>query len=301
MGTPDYATKILEGLLEDRDFNVVALFTQADKPVGRKKVLTPPHIKEYVLKKRCNFPIFQPKNLRNVQVEEQIRELEPDFIVVAAYGQMLPKNILDICPCINLHASILPKFRGASPIQSSILSGEHFSGVTAMLMDEGLDMGDVLSFSYVKLDDKITSQTLFETLSDVAKKLTVKTLKNFDNIMPLPQSDANFSKCSKISKQDGEVDVLTLSAYEVYTKFRAFTPWPGVFLPNGLKLIDMDLKDKIATKTAGEILQIDKNEVQIACKEGILSVYEVQPPTKQKIKAYDYMQGMRKKIGDKIY
>ncbi|PID48269.1 MAG: methionyl-tRNA formyltransferase [Proteobacteria bacterium] len=301
MGTPAYATRILEGLLRDDSFEIVGLFTQADKPVGRKKILTPPHIKDFVLKSGYEIPIFQPKNLRGDGIEEQMRDLKPDFIVVAAYGQILPKNILDLCPCINLHASILPKYRGASPIQSAILANEKQTGVTSMLMDEGLDTGDILGFSYVDLDDEVTSLNLFDELSDMARDLSVKTLKNFENILALPQNDTNSSKCSKISKKDGKVDILSQSAFEIYTKFRAFTPWPGIFLESGLKLINVKLKDKASKKEPGEILAINKDETQIACKEGILSIFEVQPPTKQKMSAYSYMQGLRKRVGDKLY
>ncbi len=301
MGTPSYATEILSGLLEDENFKVVGLFTQADKAVGRKKVLTPPHVKEFLLKNSYDIPIFQPKNLRGDESERQIRELNPDFIVVAAYGQILPKNILDICPCINLHASILPKYRGASPIQAAILNGEKQTGVTSMLMDEGLDTGDILQIAKVNIDKDTRSFELFETLSQVAKDLTIKTLKGFDDITPQKQDDSKHTKCGKISKQDGEVDVLTQSAKFIYRKFCAFSPWPGIYLPNKVKLIDIELKDEKSQNEAGKILHVDKNGFEIATKKGTLHVKEVQPPTKKKMSAYSYMQGLRKKVADRIY
>ncbi len=301
MGTPSYATEILSGLLSDDSFEVVGLFTQADKPVGRKKILTPPHVKEYVLKNAFDIPIFQPKNLRGEESEKSIRELNPDFIVVAAYGQILPKNILNICPCINLHASILPKYRGASPIQFALLNKEKQTGVTSMLMDEGLDTGDILEISRVSIDKHTTSSELFETLSKVARDLSIKTLKNFKNITPIKQDEAKHTKCGKISKEDGEVDFLSMDAEEIYAKFRAFNPWPGIFLPNKVKLIDIEPKNDTLFCEAGKIMYIDKNGFEISTKKGSLFIKQIQPPTKKKMNAHDYIQGLRKKLGDRIY
>ncbi len=301
MGTPSYATEILNSLLEDEAFEVVALFTQADKPVGRKKVLTPPHIKAYALQRGCSFPIFQPKNLRGEETEKQIRELKPDFIVVAAYGQILPKNILDICPCINLHASILPKYRGASPIQSAILNGDKQTGVTSMLMDEGLDTGDILKISKTPILPTTNSSELFETLSGLAADLTVKTLKEFKSLSPIKQDNSKHTKCAKIGKVDGEVDVLSVEALQIYRKYLAFTPWPGIFLPNGLKLIDVELRDEEAVYEAGSIVSIGKDGFELATKKGTLFVSSVQPPTKKVMSAYSYIQGARKNVKDRLY
>lgn len=301
MGTPSYATAILEKLLHVKEFEIVGLFTQMDKPVGRKKVLTPPHVKEFVLKKRCKFPIFQPKNLREDEIVQNIKELNPDFIVVAAYGQILPQNVLDIAPCVNLHASLLPRFRGASPIQSAILKNDRYSGVTAMKMERGLDTGDMLGFSYVKLDEDTTSEELFETLSNVAGDLTIKVLKNFSTLLPLPQSNALSNYAPKITKADGEVDIYTKSASEIYRKYRAYTPWPGVFLPNGIKLIDFSCEESTCSDKLGIISKLQKDEICLTCKGGILAIREVQPPSKQKMSAYSYVQGLRKRVGDRLY
>ena len=153
MGTPEYAAKILRALAEAK-FEIAAVFTQPDKPVGRKQILTPSEVKVYAQQHLPAVPFFQPATLRDEVVTAQIKELKPDFIVVAAYGKILPQAILDIAPCINLHASILPKYRGASPIQSAILAGEKQTGVTAMLMDAGLDTGDMLDFVYTPCEDK---------------------------------------------------------------------------------------------------------------------------------------------------
>lgn len=299
MGTPSYATEILKKLVSSHE--VVGLFTQPDKPVGRKKILTPPHVKKYMLENGLNFPIFQPNNLRSEETVMSIKELKPDFIIVAAYGQILPQNVLDIAPCINLHASLLPLFRGASPIQSSILEDENYSGVTAMMMEKGLDTGDMIGFTYVKLEETTTSEELFNKLSLAAGDLTLKVLENFSNITPLAQSNALSSYAPKITKADGEVDVYKSSAKKIYRKFRAFTPWPGVFLPNGLKLTDFTCEDLDYKGEAGVIEKIEKDVIWVTSKDGILAIKEVQPPSKQKMSAYAYVLGLRRKVADRLY
>ncbi len=299
MGTPSYATEILKKLLSVHD--VVGVFTQPDKPVGRKKVLTPPHVKNYLMENGLDIPIFQPKNLRGVEEEKIIKDLKPDFIIVAAYGQILPQNILDIATCINLHASLLPLFRGASPIQSAILENEKYSGVTAMKMEAGLDTGDMLGFTYVKLENDTTSEELFEKLSLVAGDLTLKVLENFSNILPLVQSNSLSTYAPKITKADGAVDVYKKSAKEIYTKFRAFTPWPGIFLPNGVKITECFLKSNENLHVKGLIEKIDKDMVLVNCNGGVLGIKQVQPPSKKQMSAYSYVQGLRRKVGDRLY
>ncbi|MGE0050958.1 MAG: methionyl-tRNA formyltransferase, partial [Arcobacter sp.] len=208
MGTPDYATTIFKELINSK-YDVVALFTQPDKPVGRKQILTPPHIKQYCLDENLDISIFQPIKLRgNEEAKKQIEELKPDFIIVAAYGQILPKEILDIAPCINLHASLLPKYRGASPIQESLLNDDYFTGVTSMLMEEGLDSGDILGLQYLKINSTMEVSEAFEKLSIIAANLTITTLDNFENIKPLKQNESEVSFCKKIKKDDGLVNFL---------------------------------------------------------------------------------------------
>jgi methionyl-tRNA formyltransferase len=187
MGTPDYATEIFKELLNHKEFNIVGLFTQPDKKVGRKQILTPPHIKQYCIDKNIDTRIFQPEKLSTEDNIKIIKNLEPDFIIVAAYGQLLCQNILDIAQCINLHASILPKYRGASPIQEAILNKDKFTGVTAMKMELGLDTGDILSTQCITIKHKKVDE-VFNELSKVASKLTIKVLKEFENIVPQKQN-----------------------------------------------------------------------------------------------------------------
>ncbi len=165
MGTPKYARDILYRLIEDIDIDVSLVITQPDRPVGRKKELKPSEVK--VLAKERKLDIIQPETLKDKNIYNKILSLAPDFIIVAAFGQILPKDILDIAPCINLHASLLPKYRGASPVQESILNGDRYTGVTAMLMDEGLDSGDILSYRFLKIPDDI----LLPELMDVSLRL----------------------------------------------------------------------------------------------------------------------------------
>jgi len=210
----------------------------------------------------------------------------------------LPKEILDIAPCINLHASILPKYRGASPIQQALLNGDEYSGVTAMLMDEGLDTGDILAFSYIKTKEAPTLDLMTQKLSLLAAKLTPKVLREFNNINPLPQLNALASKCKKITKQDGLIDFS--DATTLYKKYCAFFGWPGIFLESGLKLSDIELIDEDKSYNNGEILDILEDSIIIGCNRGSIKVGTIQPPSKAKMSAKAYIVGKRIKVGDSI-
>lgn len=298
MGTPDYATEILKELFTCKEFKVPLLVTQPDKPVGRKQVLTPPHTKQYVLEENVDIEIYQPTTLRSDEAYVKINSYKPDFIVVAAYGQILPKNILDIAPCINLHASLLPSYRGASPIQSSLLNRDKFAGVTSMLMEEGLDTGDMLGYSYLELDEKIKVDELFTKLSQMAAKLTINTLQNFYNIKPLKQNNSDTSYAGKIKKENGLVSFETQSADEIYTNFRAYTPWPGLFLESGLKLKEIEVVKGIG-KASSIIATLDDGII-VTCKEGALKITSVQPTSKKQMNAIDYIRGKRLEVGNTL-
>ena len=298
MGTPDYATTIFIELLKSK-YEIVGLFTQPDKPVGRKQILTPPHIKQFCLDENLNIPIFQPLKLRgNEEATKQIKELNPDFIIVAAYGQILPKGILDIAPCINLHASLLPKYRGASPIQESLLNDDSYTGVTSMLMEEGLDSGDILAFQYLKVTPTMEVSAAFEELSQIAAKLTITTLDNFENIKPLKQNEAEVSFCKKIKKEDGLVDFL--DAKRLILKYKAYSYWPGIFLSSELKLKDIELNEEISINNPGEILEIKKDYILVACEKGSLKIKTLQAPSKKAISSVDFVRGQRLEVGNII-
>lgn len=291
MGTPDYATKIFEEILNS-SYTIVGLFTQPNKPVGRKQILTAPHIKQFCIDKNLSIPIFQPLKLReNEEAKKQIEDLNPDFIIVAAYGQILPKEILDIAPCINLHASLLPKYRGASPIQESLLNDDEFTGVTSMKMEEGLDSGDILGLQYLKITPTMEVSEAFLELSKIAAKLTLTTLDNFDSIQPLKQNISKVSFCRKIKKEHGEVDFS--SAKKLFLKYKAYSYWPGVFLNSGLKLKDIILLEASSKNIDGEILDFDESGVIIGCGKGSIRIKTLQSPSKKAILASDYIRGQR--------
>lgn len=295
MGTPSYATEILKELLASK-YEVVGIFTQEDKPVGRKQLLTPPHIKQFCIDNSLDIPIFQPKKLKdNLVAYLSILDLKPDFIIVAAYGQILPKDILNIAPCINLHASILPKYRGASPIQEGILNDDKYLGVTSMFMEEGLDCGDILGFSYLRNNNLLVDEA-FEKLSILAAKLTITTLNNFENIRPLKQNNCEASFCKKIKKEDGLVDFF--DAKKLFLKYKAYSFWPTIFLKSDLKIKDIELIEESSKNEAGKILEISKDYIIVACLTGTLKIKTIQAPSKKAINAVEYIRGQRLEVGD---
>ncbi|OHD97664.1 MAG: methionyl-tRNA formyltransferase [Sulfurimonas sp. RIFCSPHIGHO2_12_FULL_36_9] len=296
MGTPDYAGHILEKLISTKNIEVVAVYTQPDKPVGRKKFLTPPIVKTIALQN--NIALYQPNRLRETATVEELIKIECDYIVVAAYGQILPLKVLEHAPCINLHASILPQYRGASPIQQTLLNGDSKTGVTAMLMNEGLDTGDIIKIKEISVGDTEMAESLFERLTDVACELTVDVLENFNSYTPIKQDDSLSSHCTKITKQEGEVAFE--DAQSLYNKYRAFTPWPGIYLSSGLKLKKIELVEKESQNESGKILQVEKDAIVVGCKKGTIRVYKVQPESKNEMDVLSYINGKRLNIADTL-
>ena len=296
MGTPSYATEIFKKLLSS-NYEVIGLFTQPYKPVGRKQVLTPPDIKQFCIDNSINIPIFQPEKLRdNLAAYLVIKELKPDFIIVAAYGQILPKEILKLAPCINLHASLLPKYRGASPIQESLLNDDNFTGVTSMFMEEGLDSGDILALQYLKITPTMEVSEAFSKLSLIAAELTITTLDNFDRLNPIKQNESEVSFCKKIKKENGLVDFS--DAKNLFLKYKAYSFWPGIFLESELKLKDIELLEETSQNEAGKILDICKDYIIVGCKKGSLKIKTLQAPSKKAINSVDFVRGQRVEIGD---
>jgi len=289
MGTPEYAQVILQRLIDTDEIEVVAVFTQPDKPVGRKKVLTPPIVKTLALEQ--GIAVYQPSRLRDEEVVQEVLAISCDFIVVAAYGQILPKAILEHAPCINLHASILPKYRGASPIQQVLLNAETKTGVTAMLMDEGLDTGDILKISYLHVSDDTMAESLFDKLTQIASELTIDVLLNYASLKPIKQNEEEVTHCAKITKADGEVNFD--DAKTLYNKYRAFTPWPGIYLKSGLKLKKIALLETEKNHNPGKILQIDKESIVVGCEKGSIRIFSVQAPSKKEVDILSYINGKR--------
>ncbi|MGA9047357.1 methionyl-tRNA formyltransferase [Sulfuricurvum sp.] len=289
MGTPDYAASILEALIDAEDVEVVAVYTQPDKPVGRKGVLTPPVVK--VLAESAGIHVIQPTRLRDEAVVSEFLSIECDMIIVAAYGQILPKAILEHAPCVNLHASILPQYRGASPIQQSLLNNDPQSGVTAMWMDEGLDTGSIIQIETLPIAPEEMVESLYGRLTDAAVKLTLDVIRHWDRRSAIAQNDAEATHCTKITKSEGLIDFT--DAREIYNRYRAFTPWPGIFTESGLKIKAMQLEEENSSGEAGIIKGIDKESIVVQCARGSLRIMKVQAPSKQETSVVDYLNGKR--------
>jgi methionyl-tRNA formyltransferase len=296
MGTPHYAREILERLIKADDMEVVLVLTQPDRPVGRKKILTPPPVK--VLAEENKIDVLQPNRLSDEGMFEAIKAANPDYIIVAAFGQILPKNILDIAPCINLHASILPQYRGASPVQQSLLNGDEKSGVTSMLMEEGLDTGDILEIVEFAIPENMRLHALMQQLTDDACELTLSTVRNFKSITPQKQNEAEATLCKKIKKSDGEIDFD--DAVSIYNKYRAFEGWPGIFASNGTKFDGVALLEKDTAHKAYEICGFEEESVIVGCNIGTLKIATLQPASKKAMSAKAYCVGRGLKVGDLI-
>lgn len=292
MGTPDYAAVILESLL--RVYEVCALVCQEDKKAGRDMQIKIPPTKELLQIHAPEIPVFQPDHL-DEEFAQTLSALHPDIIIVAAYGRILPKRILAIAPCVNLHASILPKFRGASPIQQSILQQESYFGVSVMQMEEGLDCGAILGFRIIKNVGQ-DSITLFDDLARVAATLTLEYLERRDRIFPLGQKDSDASYCKKIKKEFGLVEFVNAQMLE--TKALAYSGWPGIYLKSGMKLKKIKKNSLCGMYQKGEVLDITQEGILVGCLEGSVLVEVLQVPSKKAMMAYEYAQGRHLKVGD---
>lgn len=317
MGTPDFATETLKAI-EDAGHEVIAVVTQPDKPVKRSQKLVYSPVKELAIE--LGLPVLQPEKARDAQFVGKIKKLQPDAIVVVAYGQILSKELLDLpkLGCINVHASLLPKYRGASPIQWAVINGDEYSGVTTMLMEEGLDTGDILLMEKIKLDPKETGGSLFDRLSSVGAKLLVKTLEGLEKgeITPIKQNEEEASLVKMLNKQMGNLD-FTKNAFELDRLIRGLNPWPSAYTHlKDKKLtiwdadvidlnLEIELRDKLKNALPGQIVNIDKNSFDIACIEqdghqSGLRVIEVQLEGKKRMKVRDFLNGKGLEIGDRL-
>ena len=297
MGTPHYAKEILQTLIDDKEIEIPLVLSQPDRKAGRKGELKAPEVK--VLAQEYNLNLLQPEKLSDEGVYEAIIKAMPDFIVVAAFGQLLPKNILDIAPCINLHASLLPQYRGASPVQQSLLNGDTFTGVTAMLMEEGLDSGPILGYRYFKIPSTMLLPELMNRLSDYACTLTTEVIHRFNRLEPIKQNHAVATHCKKIKKSDGLVDFSHAS--KLYDKYRAFEGWPGIFVEGGTKIKDIYLVETESKNEAGVILELKEDSVVVGCKIGSLEIRSIQPASKKAVNAKAYCVGRGLKVGNTLF
>ncbi len=306
MGTAELACASLEALTGQPDFAVAAVVTQPDRPKGRDLKLQPSPVKEVAL--RAQLPVLQPERARNEGFIQELRELRPDLIVVAAYGQILPKAILDLprYGCLNVHTSLLPKYRGAAPIQWAILEGEAETGITIMKMDAGLDTGDILTQERTTILAEDNSQILHDRLAQLGAALLVQTIRDYiaGKITPRPQPTEGATYARKITKEDGRLD-WTKPAQVLWNRMRAFTPWPGAFThlpdqprPHLLKIWQAEIVDQ--SSAPGDILQADKTGIVVACGEKALRILNLQREGGRRMSAHDFLAGHPLKPGDKL-
>lgn len=301
MGTPDFAVPSLAELVAS-GHNVKAVFSQPDRPRGRGYKLTPPPVKEFALSHEIE--VFQPDSLKDEAVEKQLRGLNPDIIVVVAYGKLLPKAVLDIPKygCVNVHGSLLPKYRGAAPIQWSVLNGDEFSGVTTMYMAEGLDTGDIILSEQTKIFDNETSSELYDRLSEIGAKLLVKTLKLIESGKDekTAQDDAAASYAPMLSKSMSKID-FEKSAKSVHDQIRGLSEWPCAScecLGKTLKVYHSKTADGF-TGAPGELL--DSKRFIVACGSGAVEFTEVQLQGGKRTDGESFLRGRRLEKGKKLW
>ncbi len=299
MGTPDFAVPSLKKLIESRH-EVIAVFSQPDKPVGRKQILTPPPVK--VVAQENNIPVYQPRSLKNEDVTNLINSLNADIIIVIAYGKILPKSVLEATKfgCVNVHASLLPKYRGAAPIQWSILNGDDKTGVTIMQMDEGLDTGDMLCVTETDIDINETSEMLFERLSVLGSDSLLTTLEKLEkgDIKPIPQPEGDYGYAQKITKTMSPID-FTKSAFEVHNHIRALQSWPcasTVILGKNVKIHSSVLCDETG-RIAGEVVN-NKDCLTVSCGDcKCIKILELQLEGKKRMDTKSFLLGFKIPIG----
>ncbi|CDA29138.1 MULTISPECIES: methionyl-tRNA formyltransferase [Eubacterium] len=301
MGTPDFSVNALENIVK-AGHDVVGVITQPDKPKGRGGKMQYTPVKEKALE--LGLDVYQPQRVKETEFIEKLKEMNPDAIVVIAFGQILPKAILDMPKygCINVHASLLPKYRGAAPIQWSVIDGEKETGVTTMYMNEGLDTGDIIDKVVVPIDKKETGGSLFDKLAIEGGKLILKTLIELENgtAVRTPQDDSKSNYAGMINKQLGKID-FNKSANEIERLIRGLNPWPSAYTKmdgKTLKIWDADVDDSENDSAPGTITEVGKDFIRVATGKGSLKILELQLEGKKRMKTRDFLNGA--KIPDRM-
>lgn len=302
MGTPEFAALPLEMLIKEK-VNIQAVVTQPDRPVGRKRIITPPPVKKIALKH--NIPVYQPENVKEKLFIDTLNSLQPDLITVVAFGQILPLEVLELPQkgCINVHASLLPKYRGAAPIQWAIINGEAETGVTTMWMDEGLDTGDIFLQKSIKIKQEWTTLELSKELSHLGGNLLLRTIEHIENnnLIRVSQQSLNSTYAPMLKKEDGKIN-WSKKTSEIYNLIRGTYPWPGAFtIREGkqikiwkAKIYDVDQKPAPG-KFIGEI----KNKgFLVGTGDGILLISELQEAGRKRLKATEYLAGHSMEEGE---
>jgi methionyl-tRNA formyltransferase len=308
MGTPDFAVPILRMLLEE-GYEILAIVTQPDRPKGRKRVLTPSPVKDEAL--RHNIPVLQPEKLRHPESVAEIVALQPELIVTAAYGQILPKAILELPPygCLNVHGSLLPNYRGGAPIQRAIMNGDAVTGVTLMYMAAGLDTGDMIRKVEVPIEEEDNTGTMFLKLSEAGKELLRSTLPELlaGQLQAIPQDSALATLAPNISREDEQIQ-WTRPANELFNQIRGLSPWPGAFtLWNGenfkiwasqkRSLKHESTMNSLSSTVPGTVLQITEEGIEILTGKGTLWLTEIQPAGKKSMIAAQFRLGATMQVG----
>ena len=304
MGTAELAGASLEILARSPAFHLLAVVTQPDRPKGRDLKLQPSPVK--IIAARLHLPVLQPARARDPAFCEHLRAFAPDLIVVAAYGQLLPPGVLEIPTfgCLNLHTSLLPKYRGAAPIQWALLNGDPETGVTIMKMDAGLDTGDILSRERTSIQPDDTAETLHDRLARLGSELLARTIPEYvaGNIVPQKQPETGSSHARKISKEDGRID-WTRPAFQIRNQIRAFTPWPGAFTFESHRMLLKIWQGQIEKQSEDEpgmILSAGPEGIVVRCGEDSLRVTLLQRKGGRKLGARDFLSGHRLIPGQKL-
>ena len=303
MGTPDFAVGSLQALCESGKHEILAVVTQPDRPKGRGNKLLQTPVKEYALEQ--GLTVYQPQKVKTPEFVELLHELQPELIVVAAFGQFLSKEILELPKygCINVHASLLPKYRGAAPIQYAIIKGEKESGVTIMQMDIGMDTGAMLDKVVVPIEENTTMGELHDALREQGAALLLQVIDKIaaGTAVAEPQDDAQATYATLLDRSMEHID-WSKTAQEVHNLIRGFNPAPSTFtkLPNGksLKIWGSKMTGKSSTAAAGTVIETGKHSFFVACGEGVLEITEVQPESKKRMPAQVFLNGRGVQEGD---
>ncbi|MBF1007392.1 MAG: methionyl-tRNA formyltransferase [Lachnospiraceae bacterium] len=301
MGTPDFAAASLEALIDSRH-EIQAVVTQPDKPKGRKGELTPSPVK--VVAEEKGIKVYQPLKVRDEEFVETLRAYNPDVIVVVAFGQIIPLSILKMPKfgCVNIHGSLLPKYRGAAPIQWAVLDGEKETGITTILMDEGIDTGDILLKKTIKIDTDETSGSLFDKLMALGAETILETLDELEkgSLTPIKQGENPTAYAKMLTKAMGLID-FTRPAKELDCFVRGMDPWPSAYtLLSGKTLKLWKVRPVEGSGKAGSVIDIGKESFTIACGEGAIEVLEVQLEGKKRMSAGDFLKGSTLNIGQEL-
>ncbi|MBZ4663823.1 MAG: methionyl-tRNA formyltransferase [Caloramator sp.] len=300
MGTPDFAVPTLKKLIEKHE--VIAIFTQPDKPKGRGQKVQYSPVKEVALEH--NIPVYQPSKIRKeVEYIEELKKLNPDVCVVVAYGQILPKEVLDIPKygCINVHASLLPELRGAAPINWSIINGNRITGITTMMMDVGLDTGDMLLKREVEILDTDTAGSLHDKLMIVGAELLIETLEKIEKgeVTPEKQDDSKATYAPMMDKELGHIN-WDKNAREVFNLIRGVTPWPSAYFYYDdimIKVWRCELIEGEKNDVAGKIVDVSKDGVKVTCREGIIVLKEIQKQGSKRMDIATFLNGNSLEVG----